>query len=289
MRWQPAHETHAIERVTVSFMFAEPISTKPWQTLLALASRELLRQGYQAAPDAATIPQNINQNNPGFAQLIINIGTPQAVAGNVAGQMPNSRTFSLIDAGEARDEIVISRGFFLITTSYYRGWADFRARIASVFDVHLNLALNTVNISAIKMEYWDRFVSSEPTEMVDYSDILNRNSKYIPSFGFETGGLWHSHVGVFGNPGSSELRLINLNVDVVDIHEAQAVDGPSDAPAQRRSVGIYSMVQDTLKPSAPLESAEGAHSTLDEMHTILKLVLADAITGEAADRIALNP
>lgn len=178
---------------------------------------------------------------------------------------------------------------FLFTTTHYGGWASLRSRLADALNNHLSVALNTVNVAAIKVEYWDRFVSEDPADVADYKELLNASSKYIAGFGFDTAGLWHSHIGLFVEPGSSEKRLINLNVDVVDITEAPDVEEATGVPAQKRSVGIYSMVQDTMSPSAPFETIDGAYSTLEEMHTILKVVLADAITGAAADRISLHP
>ncbi|TXN41415.1 hypothetical protein FV232_19770 [Methylobacterium sp. WL30] len=289
MRWQPAHETHAIERVTVTLMFAEHISTKPWQMLLPLATRDLSKLGFQAAPDAPQLAQNLPQSAPGVAQLVINIGANPVAFGNVGGGIPFSRNFQYIEAGEARDEIIVARNMFLFTTTFYGGWASLRNRFAEALNNHISIALNTVNIGAIKIEYWDRFVSEDSADAADYKGLLDIASKYVPKFGFETEGLWHSHVGLFVEPGSSERRLVNLNIDVVDIAEAPEAGAVMAEPAQKRSVGIYSMVQDTPRPGAPLESAAAIYSTLDEMHTILKVVLADAITDAASDRIALNP
>ena len=48
------------------------------------------------------------------------------------------------------------------------------------------------------------------------------------------------------------------------------------------------MAQDTLEASVAPDTWANVMMILDELHTILKEVLADAITSEAAERIALN-
>ena len=48
------------------------------------------------------------------------------------------------------------------------------------------------------------------------------------------------------------------------------------------------MTQDTFAPDKSPAHAREIISTLDEMHTILKSVLADVITDQAARRISLN-
>ncbi|HEX2554204.1 MAG TPA: hypothetical protein VHL98_10910 [Microvirga sp.] len=137
----------------------------------------------------------------------------------------------------------------------------------------------------MKLEYWDRFVFDGPAHDVDYGSLLNSASGHLPKFGFETKGLWHSHVGYFAEPGLSSRRLINLNIDAFDV--SRSIGAPLEAPEQLRSVGIYSMVQDD-QGHRSLASGSDTVSSLEEMHTILKLLLADVITRQAAERISLN-
>ncbi len=110
----------------------------------------------------------------------------------------------------------------------------------------------------------------------------------MPGFPFGTDQLWHSHVGYFVPLAPSARRLVNVNVDVLDLAESAAPDQPLQPAIQRRSVGFYSMAQDSGPTSASPVDHHGTISTLEDLHTSLKAIFSDVITLEAADRISLN-
>jgi hypothetical protein len=110
-----------------------------------------------------------------------------------------------------------------------------------------------------------------------------------PSFILRTNELLHAHVGYFDKAASFDRgkRLINLNIDAVDLAEAAGAKKPSGGPGIR-SVGIYSMAQETFVREASPGTYVDAQSTLGTLHTILKDVLADVIAPDMAERIRLN-
>jgi hypothetical protein len=55
----------------------------------------------------------------------------------------------------------------------------------------------------------------------------------------------------------------------------------------KRSVGIYSMGQDTMDTPSPLASSDTV-AVVNDLHSILKEVLGDVILSEMAERIGLN-
>jgi uncharacterized protein (TIGR04255 family) len=268
MRWIPAHKDHAIERVAASFRFAEGVPSKPWQTMLAAATVSFQQLGFNSTSD---VPVGFGQPIPGMQILT----TP-------------GRIFRVITGNEVHEEVTLAPSGLVYSTVLYDSWGRYRDRALELLAPPLDRALQVVNLGSLKLEYWDRFVFDGPPEEADYSELLQSESQHLPSFSFRTNRLWHSHVGYFVQPGSSQSRLINLNVDVLDLIDAQP-KSTDTSPVTRRSVGIYSMAQDSIEESHSPSNAVGTTSTVDEMHAILKQVLADVISDKAAQRISLGP
>ena len=81
---------------------------------------------------------------------------------------------------------------------------------------------------------------------------------------------------------------MNLNADAMDMPNPGKVD-EDGRPARMRSIGLYSMGQDTFE----MEPSEGSQwdlldSTLDSLHTMLNNLVADVITSRAASAVSLT-
>lgn len=266
MRWLPAHKDHAIERVATSFKFREALASKSWQRLLTAATVSFQQRGFNSSD--------------------VQVGFGQPIPGIQIAMAPG-RVFRAITGNEVHEEVTLAADGFVYSTVLYDSWSRYKHRVMELLGIPLDLALSVVDLASIKLEYWDKFVFEGEPEEADYSELLRPASKHLPHFVFKAKQLWHSHIGYFVETGSSETRLINLNVDVLDLSDSQS--RPANAsPTPRRSTGIYSMAQDgVLKDQSPNKASETT-STLDEMHTILKEILADVISGQAAQRISLG-
>lgn len=289
MQWLPAHEAHAIERVSLTFHFAEALPAKPFQVLLEQASSIIHAAGFSGGADEHELsggPQVTPLGGPGIG-FQISIGPRADLGMTTAPKMVVAgRTFQMHVDGQLREEIELRRSHFVHTSQIYGGWEAHRSRVMSLIGESLNRALPLTNLAAIKMEYWDRFVfDGLPMDAV-YGDLLQLGSRYLPNFPRGSNQLWHSHVGFFV-PGA-DRRLVNINVDAVDVTMVPAFNEPPGPPQQRRSVGLYTLVQDSIAPAASPGNAEGTISTLEALHTTLKEEFAAVITAEAADRISLK-
>ncbi len=292
MRWRLAHEDHAIERVSVTFQFAEPVPSKPWQRLLNAATLRLPENGFNSTSDDVelNLAQLVMPGGGPFSQggaLVIGPGGAIIGAGQPGAPPSTGRTFRVVGGNEVREEVSLHRHQVVYSTTLYDRWTSYKERMLALLSPLLDQSLPVVNLGTIKLEYWDRFVFMEAAEGADYRDLLRSGSRHLPSFPFDRNDLWHSHIGYFTQPGLSAKRLLNLNIDVMDLVEAQNTL-TAQAPQARRSVGIYSMAQDTIAPDRTPASAAETQSTLDEMHAVLKETLADVVTDETAERISLK-
>jgi uncharacterized protein (TIGR04255 family) len=281
MPWRPAHQTHAIERVNLTIQFAEPVPARAWQPTIDDATIRLQGAGFGQAPLPA-----VTFGAPGVQIVFGPSASLSAAQGQAAPQPSANRAFVLIEDGQPREEVQITRQQLVFGVNRYMGWESLCGRLGEVFRGVIEKGLEISPASLIKLEYWDRFsYDGEPNE-ADYSNLLTQQSGYVPNFVFGIRDVFHSHSGHFLRHEPSK-RLLNINIDVGDV-EAPLMEGASVVPGAHRSAGIYTMCQDTF--SDPVQGSldfEGVMSALNEMHSTLKTVLGDVITEQMSSRISL--
>jgi uncharacterized protein (TIGR04255 family) len=289
MRWLPAHTDHAIETVTVTLQFQEQIPQKPWSAMLARASVGMPAAGFNVMTDEAEVSLGPTPLS-GLPGAGVIQGMVFGPGGALFGPAPPGltqqigRAFRHVADNDVREQVTLHRNRFLYSTKNYSGWTVLRNRIEELLGSFTQEAVRSTDLKLVKLEYWDRFRWSEQGEPANYRDLLRADSRHLPRFPFESNELWHSHIGYFEPPGLNLRRLINVNVDVMDLREALS---GKDEPAERRSVGIYSMAQDEFLGETSVDANGGTFSTLNDLHDKLGTVLLDIITDEAAQRIHL--
>ena len=286
MPWQPAHDAHSIERVTLSFLLMEALPARGWQKALDVAGERLPTLGFHAAPDQPVLP-NLPMPFPGGA-LQIRLGPGGlALEGPAIGGLPASRSFQRVVEGQAEGQIIVSRNGIVATTTTYDRWRTFRDGVLEAVNGTLGIIQEISSISFVKFEVWDRFISLGAPEAADFGELLRNDSPHVPRFATTAPRLWHSHVGYFDEPGRSAQRLVNMNLDAVDIPDAPPPEAAEGVVSSRRSLGIYTMVQDTPHKGGDMEPIDDVGGLLDEMHRVLNTLLLGVITHDAARRIHL--
>ena len=283
--WSPAHERHAIERVSVTIRFSEPVPMKFWSSLTNDVAAPMSSKGLDTSAD---------EFEANFTPALMQGGFPQSFSVgpngvHIGGQNHSlqvaGKLFRKVNGSEVREEVQFHRNRFVYATSIYDGWDAFIERMLDLGQSYTQSALLVTSLGSVQLEYWDRFTYRGPKEEADFSSLLRNDSRFIPSYQTEVRDLWHSHMGFFVETQNDARRLVNFNVDVIDAEE-EAIAG--DGPEELRSVGLYSMARDTYEDGGSPETFGEALSTLNQMHSILKNVLTDAITSETARRISLN-
>jgi uncharacterized protein (TIGR04255 family) len=284
MSWHLARESHAIERVAVAISFAEPIPSRRWLQLLSQAEKAIPENGFVVVSNGAN---RLPGPAPMDIRIIARMGDGPLGAEQLVEQIDLGRHFQRLSGNELQEEVILNRESFVYITPLYTRWNAFRTRVMELLKPSLDLALDLVPLQFAKLEYWDRFVFNGPIKDVDYRDLLKPNSKFVPGLPIDMKELWHSHVGFFAPPGDSQRRLVHLNVDVIDITDNKT-SGDAQKPEQRRSVGIYSMAQDTLDLVNGAPTSDAVSAKLGNMHDALKDVLREVITKQAAEQINLD-
>src|ERR1700677_2623844 len=99
MTWSPAHEGHAIERVSASVMFSEAMPSKLWQGMVGrMAAIMRTARFAEQVLSEPTPPQSTPV--PIVARFVL---SPQGIQVGAGG---GARRYQLIEGGELREEIM---------------------------------------------------------------------------------------------------------------------------------------------------------------------------------------
>jgi uncharacterized protein (TIGR04255 family) len=294
MAWRPAHASHAIERVSITLQFVEATSIRAWQEILNAATLRIPRDGFNSAIDEADF--DFGQLAAATAAFRQGIAQPAALgpfpgminSPGLPPQIAGGRTFQKIDGTTLIEQVSLRRGQFIYMTSKYSTWTNLKQRAGHLLSDSLGAALKHNLLQIIKLEYWDRFSHDGEMTTRSHADLFKQASPYLPSFVFDQAELFHVHVGFFAPSHVSRKRLINLNVDMIDLAEPPRPDAPPAAAPPRRSAGMYVLVQDTHSADQPLSDWAAATLLLDEMHTTSKRLFADVIVDSMAQQISLR-
>lgn len=283
MEWVPAHRAHAIERVNVLLQFSDALPAKQMNAILADGSLKFPELGFNSQNEESEFNIQLGPGGPAisFGQAGLAIGAGQQI------QQSLGRVFRRIDGNEVREELAVNRTRVLYSSTRYESWSAYLARMRRLLDELLNKALVGTSIQLLKLEYWDRFTFEGKPEDADFTELFRKESVHIPHFPFESSQLWHAHVGYYAPESPEAKRLINLNVDVLDL----VASGPNNMVAagqMKRSAGIYSMAQDTREPTFLIDDVDTVAAVLAQQHSDLISILYDILTPAAKDRISLK-
>jgi uncharacterized protein (TIGR04255 family) len=261
--FDPLFPAHAIERCAVTIAFRQPLPDRSFERATARAASEFARKGLQLSPVAS------------FA-MGINIDLASGKIGPATRAPP--RSFTLPDQSAT---LLVFPNAIAWQNSRYVRWAPFIGQFEGIVSPVLSEFLEAGPPSAIKLEYWDRFIWSGDWSNFSALQLLRPESGAFAALAAKQARKeWHSHCGWF-EPVEGLRRLINLNVDMVEISP------------NKPSVLIYSLVQDEpnvagygeIDPDAL--NADFVFSRLEAIHRDLKSLLAGVINDAMVQRINL--
>ena len=273
--FEPLHEGHAIEQMTLTIQMDRPIDTasisavrKALGNLPELPRRQDLREVTLAL--GASVP------SPHPSQITSTSGVSFA---------------KINEDGTVETELRLERSGISYHTTHYTSWQIIWPRAFGHIKTVLPLYLSKVSLSGLALVYIDKFVWNGPgLEDADPTQMLRQGSPFLPPHIFKRKDLWHSHTGAFERIDSTTKRLINVNLDFVD----QPKDDRTD-----RTIVITTVLNDLLnqpdygrlenQPSLPDFWIRQIDDRLNRLHDDSKNVLAEIISENMSHRIALKP
>jgi uncharacterized protein (TIGR04255 family) len=260
--WKPVHEAHAIERVRLMISFSEPITPKATAAAAEHVVSNYLDWGLDTSERATSPPQ----------EIVLQLGPdakPQ-LAGN------EGFVFKKLDGNAVVEEVGFRAGRLGYVTTTYGRWETLETRAKGLFEPALDKLRDFVDVSSVKLEYWDAFVFDGDMLEGDAREVLADTELGVPPASQGPGCFWHSHGGWFGVK-SRERFLVNRNVSV--------------APRNIASGSVMSLAVHTLveRRASDGEFAQSdVFDLLQTMHKIANTVFGECISSDMRDRIGLN-
>lgn len=261
--WIPIHPTHAIERIRILIRFASPLPAKMVTRLGDLI--ESRRQEAGLGPRT-----EINQKTFRFA---VDTSSSPVVDETSFGWQFKRETGS----GAVVEAIVLDPQGLLYESAEYVRWGPFADRYTRLTNDIVSKLAGDVNVQAVALEYFDRFVfdgpvlDAHPGTLVktELADVLPESARSGREF-------WHIHRGWF--EGEEPHRfLVNQNID------AQPAKRPNGQDI--RSVAIYTKVERQANGGDVDLSELGAD--LNVMHDVSIRVIRDALRDDVQRRVGL--
>lgn len=268
--WKSHNPAHAIQQVTAKLKFTQPVTDIPWRKINDATRATAHKMGLIAEQPI----QDIN-----FAMMS---------GGMEGGFSPVGIEFLRLERPDFYSEkIAILRDEVSVEEWRYTRWAAFSEKLNALMLPIVTHFAQTVPVLSVQLEYIDLFQSKTPGEATDISEILRHPNNFIPSESFSQDQTFHSHTGYFQRKDDITKRLVNVDVDVVDVRTPVQ-------PKALRSVRIRTNISDFFNQEGYTAISDEAFNTefiasrLYDQHIELKDLLSSILSEEATDAISLK-
>lgn len=280
--WNPINPTHSIESMTVAVTFAEPMSSPVYRKVI----RELERTTNERGPFFPQVIKGLEINIQGDNQ-------PALRQTNTDGMIfqKNSLVRDIFGVVTNRpvEQIELQRNRIAYSNMNYSNWNDVKILFGDLLDSSFELISEIVDISSIRIQYLDRFISEKDGNEVSAEGVIDPKSEYVSPHIFRATDLWHSHTGKFEIAQKDKIkRLLQVNIDAVDI----ALPGLSHGT---RSITVLTAVEMRfLQPSADKEDiGSDSHSQsrkerLNELHSEVLDLYRKVLDEKMASRVGMK-
>jgi uncharacterized protein (TIGR04255 family) len=264
--FETIHPAHAIERCGMSVVFTEGMPEKAFQRVVASLRSNAEKMGFEQARQSPAIEIDLTTGNL-----------------NPVGARQGPVTF--VSSDGAFQFIAAPNILFWATTRYVR-WAPFAGQFETILGSTLEDYLENLTLGAVQLEYLDRFTWTGGWDDFDVFGVLRRESELLNTRAPRSRREWHLHTGWFEEVDGLR-RLVNVNVDVTELtHRYTSQRHPS--------VAIFTLMKDEANvpgygttPSDQLDR-EFIFERLDRIHSAVKRLFSEVITGAMAERINLD-
>ncbi|NSX15960.1 TIGR04255 family protein [Cupriavidus taiwanensis] len=203
----PVAGEHAIQHAAfvIEWPAAFPLSKETLQAVTALHPE--IRSVFPVVQEHKAVTINIDTNTPNAAPV-----PTFDELGGVHFIKPNP---ALGPAGVSRT-IQINKHNIIVVIADYSRWDTVWGEVSAWLDMLLPFVLDGRPVSAMNLQYNDRFNWRGDPRRLDLSEVIRRDSKYVAPNIFEANNLWHSHHGFIEDRSAPiQHRLtdnINLNL-----------------------------------------------------------------------------
>lgn len=199
MPWTPIGTNNAIENARILFFFKEPLNDK----LLIKIEKKVRDKIADLGFEVFVRPHDEN------TFIIQQTGLPIPSAG-IALQKSGLVSKKLNEeTGNLDEEYGFRKHVFGYFCQVYVGWTQFSNRISQIILPALELALDSVELDKIRLEYHNVFTREGKPSFDEQSEVLNMSEISLPEEIKLSGDCWHNYSGWFDSfEASEECRML---------------------------------------------------------------------------------
>jgi len=279
---------HAIVRAGFGLEFASPPSARTIRELLALHPK--LKDDYPRK-------QETKGRSIGFPAEALEA---EDFRPEISELMLGGFTFDSLRAdGIVLRSVALENNSLRVSLAEYETWDTAWARARKVFALMLPLIMEQSGVTAIHLQYLDRFIWEGDSDAFRNDLIFRRDSQFLAPHVFQVPDLWHSYHGYFEYPDQPQRHQL-LNVVEARLITAQQAELPPEmgqvadislnhrvSPGVERA-GARVEALNSLDDLLGKEADSGAlDAYMNEMHDKNKWLLASLINDELCDKISL--
>ncbi|WP_420006539.1 TIGR04255 family protein [Arenibacterium sp. LLYu02] len=261
--WVPAGNAHAIEQVTLAFVFSEKVPLKMLDASLEHVDEERDKGTYSVKGDVTA------------ANIQVKVGAEN----EVRSQNDKMGYAYFVDQDGTVEGARFTKELAVISSVSYGTWSGFKEEYERVMVPFLKKVLLATSLRAVKLEYSDRFVFDGDPSAADVSQIVETSKLGLPDNAFGQGFPWHSRRGWFV-PADNGAILVNL-----DIAESQVAH--RDEP-QKPLLSIHLGTMLEARFDAHVDDVQELNNIVEQLHNQSKGVTRSALTVDAANMIGLE-
>lgn len=265
-QFNPVHAAHAIEQVMLVLQFDRPLDDVFFQRV-----RDTAKQFKKKLPAESDIQ-----------------GVTFVIGPEVREKAATSHGFSLRRMepdGAVGHELRIERSSLAFITTLYTRWDAVWSQAAEYFDALAPIYVEQVGLAGAGVNYVDKFVWSGELSECRPAILLRENSKYICPYVYSTEDFWHSHTGAFIRVDSNTKRLLNVNIDYLEVQKQDETS---------RIVVFTTVLTDQLNQLGyesysvtPESIVEVVNARMKSLHIFSKEIFGSLINDTMSRRIAL--
>ncbi|MEP7452814.1 hypothetical protein [Phyllobacterium sp. SB3] len=229
--WKPVSDDHSIESMSAVISFVEPVSSLVYRKMIREFERTTFDQGLNNRQPMQAFEFKMDGGVPSpVQQVLVNgmIFQKHSLVRDVTGAVVNR----LVEQLQFQPQVIH------YTAWKYVSWTQALATINKIILPALKIALDSVALGVVRLEYIDRFIYEGASGDITAKGVIREDSDLISAHIFKASDLWHSHTGKFETLEPSIKRLFQVNVD------AQELLGPAET---KRSISVMTAVEDRFE------------------------------------------
>lgn len=265
-RFEPVHDAHAIEQVSIVFQFEHDLTTDAFESLRAAV-------GEMESDFSAPVPIR------SLRVSLMGASVPVAEVSGFVLQKISSTTRAI------ENELIVDSSKLTFKVSQYGGWTSTSESALKYLRYVGEFYLAHTRLMGVGLSFLDKFIWHGDTKNAHMKFLFRESSPYITPATYSRDDLWHSHSGAFVHVDNKVRRLVNVNI---------ALGEESRGSTVRRVVNVLTVLVDHYNQPGyqPLQNdvesvCEMAKTSLGELHRLNKDVLEQVLSDSMCKRIGI--